>query len=545
MGKFVVIEDGERPTGEADEDRQISAEFIRYLALGGCDALPGKVPENGIKVQGARITDTLDIQGAKLEQDLRLENCYFDHAPIAYDAQVKNLNFKGSDLPGLEAGGLQADASVTLRRTRVSGIIGLIGAKIGADLSLTDADVTTSDVGLECDRAQINGTVNLVDLKSKGQLRLIAASVGGSLDCTGATLTSGDKNDSALSCDRLSVGGDFFLVETHVYGSLRMVGAQIGGNLDCEAIRMFGEKTEFLADNAQVAGAFLLRPFTDPKTDEITAPVEIPGTLDLTAAKFGHINDHTEAWPKPGKGKLRLDRLTYDAFVNSPVSANDRIAWLDLQQEEPGEFAPHPWVHCAKVLRDLGHSEAARRVLIAKESRQRRQRRIKQWAESQCIAWFGRTIWDRFLAVTIRYGHRPILALAWLVVLSIAGFVAIDKAYHAGYVHPTASAVTGHARWEACGPAHGEPNSIRAQDQTRIQCFDAPDDIADSPPFPAAMYAVDTVIPVISFGVQGDWKVVSAPGQGHWRFIDWVLILFGWVFSGLAVAGFSGLVKSD
>ena len=46
----------DRPGPDAGAERQVRGSFLRYLMLGGCDALRRPVPEHGVRLQGARIT---------------------------------------------------------------------------------------------------------------------------------------------------------------------------------------------------------------------------------------------------------------------------------------------------------------------------------------------------------------------------------------------------------------------------------------------------------------------------------------------------------
>ena len=66
LGQGVIIGDGERPAEDAGEDRQIRAEFLRYLCLGGvlcpCRAMGSRKTVS--VVAGARITGQFDLRGA-------------------------------------------------------------------------------------------------------------------------------------------------------------------------------------------------------------------------------------------------------------------------------------------------------------------------------------------------------------------------------------------------------------------------------------------------------------------------------------------------
>ena len=75
--------------------------------------------------------------------------------------------------------------------------------------------------------------------------------------------------------------------------------------------------------------------------------------------------------------------------------------------------------HCAKGFREMGHRAEAKDVLIAKEKLQRAARRAKLHRAARLgklkyphLWWVG--FWDWVLAVTVRYGQRPLTALWWL-----------------------------------------------------------------------------------------------------------------------------------
>jgi hypothetical protein len=65
--------------------------------------------------------------------------------------------------------------------------------------------------------------------------------------------------------------------------------------------------------------------------------------------------------------------------------------------------------------------------------------------------------------------------------------------------------------------------------------------------FNAGLYALDTLLPIVSMEMQGFWipddQVVPLGMLARWYL--WAHIAAGWGLSLLAVAGFSGLVKSE
>jgi len=74
---------GEGGLPEAGDDtRRVRAEFIRYLLLGG----PGAptLHEKGIRLSGAWIVGTLDLEGCRVPRDIGLLDCLFEATPVFF-----------------------------------------------------------------------------------------------------------------------------------------------------------------------------------------------------------------------------------------------------------------------------------------------------------------------------------------------------------------------------------------------------------------------------------------------------------------------------
>ncbi|MEO1001345.1 MAG: hypothetical protein AAFW69_12200, partial [Pseudomonadota bacterium] len=60
------------------------------------------------------------------------------------------------------------------------------------------------------------------------------------------------------------------------------------------------------------------------------------------------------------------------------------------------------------------------------------------------------------------------------------------------------------------------------------------------------VYSLDTLFPLVDLEMQEQWIPDERAAAGAFaRVYLWVHIAMGWILSLLAVAGFSGLVKSD
>jgi hypothetical protein len=156
-----------------------------------------------------------------------------------------------------------------------------------------------------------------------------------------------------------------------------------------------------------VGGAFFLRD-----------GARLSGTLNLNGATLGAIVDEPECWP--AVGDLRLNRCLYGAFLGSEVSARARLDWLARQTPDRWneDFSPQPYEHLAHVLGQMGHGEDKRRVLIEKERLLRRARVGR--AETGALRLLLRAR-DGLMAVTTGYGHMPLLAVLWMLVIWAGG----------------------------------------------------------------------------------------------------------------------------
>lgn len=262
----------------------------------------------------------------------------------------------------------------------------------------------------------------------------------------------------------------------------------------------------------------------------------------MAAASFGTITDDLSCWPD----EVILDRCRYGAFTGaSRTDAKSRLDWLARQQPQRygADFWPDPYEHCARVLREMGHGSEARTILIEKERLQRKARRERLRRAGQAPFAGILVLTDALLGMTTRYGRQPLWAFAWLVFMWLLGTAAFDTVHRLGEIKPNLPQIQRAAEWVDC--ADGGP---RRQDAHRHQlaCFQAQTEARSYPGFNAAFYAADTLFPVVSLDVQSYWIPDDRKPFGRYaRWYLWAHILTGWALTLLAVAGFSGLIKTD
>lgn len=487
-GKTVPIGGTDRPDAAAGPERQIRAAFLRELVLDrmeGLEKSDARVHEKGVRIMGARITGVLDLEGCRIPRDLALIDCHFDVAPVLRSAVIDNLILNGSRLPGLGADRLEAQSSVFLR---------------GADV--------------------------------EGTVRLLSATLSGDLDFSGAKFRGG-ADRVALNADGLAVKGSVAMRGTEATGAVQLGGATVGGDLDCVGARLkaHAPKKALALEGAKITGSFILR-----------NGAKVDGVLDMTEAEIGSLADEAASWPGPRD--LVLNRCRYGAFTGRDIDADARIRWLSLQDEVHwgDDFWPQPWEHLAKVLREMGHRVDARKVLIEKEKRQRRALRARRRKALLFEDAIFASVWDRMLGATVRYGHQPLLAFVWLALFWLVGLIVFAGAEAVGAIKPNQPVVLRGAEWVQCANPDTTPDP-----KTRLACFFEMPAARSYPGFNAAIYSADTLLPIVDLEMQGYWipdDRASTFGRLARAYL-WLHIALGWALSLLAVAGFSGLIRTD
>jgi hypothetical protein len=536
-GRFDRLGDGSRPQ-DPDPARVVRAPFLRFLLLGGEEGC--RPHEKGIRISGAWITDVLDLEACRIVRDIGLNDCHFEAPPVLRAAIINRLFLDGSLLPGLQAERLEARGGVYLRGAEVNGEVNLAQSRLGGNL--------------ECDGATINApggyallapslevrSVLVRGARLQGGINVSGAELAADLDCAGTVFARTE--GVTFEASAIDARGSVLLRSARIEGETRLTASHVGADMDCSgAVLDNPGKTALEMSRTVVKGALFLR-----------REARVNGMLTLTGASIGTIHDEASSWPKTGD--LLLNRCRYGAFIDSPVDAESRLDWLARQTPERfGEdFWPQPYEQLASVFREMGHGEDARAVLVVKERLQRQARRARA----------GNPLWrallaaaDGVLRVTLAYGRQPLLALVWLLLFWLVGVVVFAHAEHQGAVMPNSAVVLRAPEWTLCGLATSEQrsllatqqtNGLAAGGQTQLDCFRQRWEASSYPAFNAWMYSLDTLLPVLEMGQKAFWRPNPAkPSGGVAISYFYFQSIIGWALSLLAVAGFSGLVKSS
>lgn len=538
-GAFDRLGSGGLPEA-GDETRKIRAELIRFLLLGGPEA--PRMHEKGLRLGGAWIAGTLDLEGCRLPCDIGLLDCRFDATPVLRSAIIDTLAFDGSDLPGLDADRVDARGDLLFRSAAIRGPVQLRGARVGGDLIFDGASLHSADDRvIRAERISVRGGALFRGASVRGSIALPGGRIGGDLDLIGATVERPE--GSAVEADSMQIEGDVALRLATITGSVSLVTSRIGGDLDLTGAtvsRPGGMAADF--GRTTVAGAFFLRD-----------GARLTGVLNLNGANLGAIVDEPACWP--ARGDLRLNRCRYGAFLGSVVGARERLDWLSRQTPErwDEDFWPQPYEQLAQVLGEMGHQEEKRRVLIEKERLDRRARRNRAGNPVMRVAL---RIKDTLMGVTTGYGRLPLLALVWIVLLWAAGaglYAHLDRT-HA--MRPNMAVILRSPEWVLCAangsatvflPSLGtERAGLAEKGEAQLACYRRQPEADAYPKFNAAMLSADAVIPGLGSGQGAYWSPDTRTTSGYLgKWFMYCQTIVGLALGLLAVAGFSGIVKSN
>ena len=184
-GEVCRLGDGERPDGPSEE-RDIRAEVIRYLALGGCEER--RVHENGIDLYGANITGQIDLANCEKVKPLGVMRSLVLDGIVASNAKFSDLFLNGSECGSLNFQGASFSGHLFLRK----------------------------------------------NFSCEGEVNLIGSTIKGQFNCNQSTLSN--KNGFALTAENARFEGQFYWIKVTVLeGDVSFIRARIDAILDDDA----------------------------------------------------------------------------------------------------------------------------------------------------------------------------------------------------------------------------------------------------------------------------------------------------------------------
>ncbi|MGK5556088.1 hypothetical protein ACSNOI_31175 [Actinomadura kijaniata] len=383
-------DDGPEDGGSWGPERTVRAEVLRTLLLGGTSA-DGHVA--ALRVEGARITGTLDLRYGEVARPVRLAHCRFEESPQLYGARTRHLTLSGSVLPGLSAATAQVDGMLRLAGCRFDAALSLGGARVSGAVFLDGARITgpPGEPALRLDRMTIEADLWARSLVVEGGAWMTGSTVNGLVNLGGAELRAEGRD--ALDAEALTVGSDLMANGLRCTGRLNLRGVTVPGQLSLVRARLSNPGgVAFWASSATVGELWLRE--AEP----------IDGTVNLRIARFGLVYITPEVWPR----EVRLEGMTFGTLLPR-LPAKPRVEVLE--RDEAG-YVPHSYEQLAAAYLAVGDDKAARNVQLAKQRRRRGTLRL-----------YGK-VWGYLQDYAVGYGFRPMRAAGWLVALMLVGSLA-------------------------------------------------------------------------------------------------------------------------
>lgn len=487
-------------------DRIIRADLLRLLIIGGTAECG--LHDSGVSLKGAWIEDALDLRFATAKGKTNLLHCHFVEKPDLTRSRLNELELSGSKFEkGLWAQGIFVSSTLFAR-----------------------------------------------NVKSRGRIVIRLANIRGQLAFDDANLHHGNADDGkgeALQATSILVESDIFFDCLSTIGLVDLRGATINGRFVCDGANLNGcGKAALDATRLEVKQGFIWRGLKPVK-----------GRVDLTAAHVGDLVDDAASWPQD-PDMLVLDGFTYDRIVGAPTDATMRLDWLRRGSRFKGTFAPQPYVHLAKVLRQMGHEAGARSVLVALGTLSRAEARKAamgpQAGQVSGVMWLlnpFRWFWDQLEWAVIGYGHRPGRAVIALLILWSAATYLAGRAWDEGSFAPNSAVVLTSPGWtgllavDCIGDMPDPlPPGVTACDPNPADTWSARAAAGmDWDSFSPAGYGIDLVVPILNLGQTDAWAPSRDRGpMGWWLWWGrWVLIGAGWLVSALGVAAITGIMQRN
>jgi uncharacterized protein YjbI with pentapeptide repeats len=462
----------------------------------------------------------VDVSHTSIGSDLDCRGAAFDMNPHLRTAFAAS----GADIRGNLGLTQSRCGRIDLNAASIGGGLYCMGVRWGVlrgDVLVADNVVVRGSVDLSA--ASARGTIRLTGAKM-GDLIAKGAQIGGALQrqLDASSLTPPVRH--ALAAGRTEISGNVALNQLQAVGEVRLTRARVGGDVDLSGCRLENEfghavvAAELVANRLSIwntglrGGINLAGAHVKTLDDDVGSW----GTADHIVLSgfaydgFGHTHVASSALDDLGrrttrrravadwlKGRGLYRRLSWKLQqwpwtwrlhrppATDPWDPRIRFAWLQRSEH----FDAGDWQTLINTYRANGLEAYAVRAEVERENDRLRRaglgrlRRLGRWV----------------LRVTIGHGRRAWLVLVWAVPVVTLFAVAVSR----------------------------NPETFTATSS------------APEPTPPPVLYALDSFLPIIDFGLAGKWVA-----EGWMEPVQALVILLGWILSTLFVAGFTKIIRS-
>lgn len=513
-GQFLV----RNATLEATSGVPVGSAYSRARAGGTAVSAPRLSVGAELTLEGAcRVTGGLDLSMGELSSvSIGPECCLRSPGGTALDLTNAEL------LAALTLGrGATVQGTTRITGARIHGRLVLPGA------SLSDPEGKTL---VAAQGALVEGGLDLQGLHATGGRLRFSNSTLGTVFADGAQLVN--PAGFTLSLHQATVRGSVVLTGGfRSEGLLDLSRSTIEGRLECDGgtftcsgsaeRNKLGHAIE--AVSATIRGGIYM------------AQATISAGVDFTNATTTFLVDDPRNWPP----RFIISGFTYDRFDQARGGAASpawddaaRCAWLTRQ----AVYDAGPYEQAARVFRQHGYSSGAKAILIA-QRRHARSAITGKWT-------LPRRALDAAYSATVSYGYRPgrvLWLLAFLVILvtgslQLPGAQAAMRASSSGTVYTPQGAIRIPGADATTTDLPGTATPAQAADACgagQVLCFNP------------VLYAIDTVVPLISLDQRSTWHPDARAPDG--TFLQWWLnaaTVLGWLLSSVFVLSLAGLARS-
>jgi hypothetical protein len=501
---MVACKFGERFQPEYESDKRVRSTFVRFLVLGGDETTP--VHENGVRLSGCTLEGDLNFLGCQGERRLVAQNCILDGYFEASGARLRRLNLDNTKIVGVERNSQAREAFAA------------------DDCHFVD--------GLSLERVVANGEIRIENSEVFGNILLSGSTIKNPnhLDDRGIFKNRGIY---ALNLDGTTVHGTLVIDNGFKsFGEVRMLGARIHGDInfhDGSFMNLNGDAIS--CDRLIVQGAFFFRNI-----------LKIEGDIRLNSAVISTLSDDWCSWNMAKS--ISMEGFKFSRIGGrSPIDWEMRAKWL--KKQPPDHFALQPCAMIINILKESGHTENAKKLIVAIERHKRSmsdiQNKLIGQRNEQTESIFRNFIHKNlnkisvakhiFLDYVTGFGYRPMWTILWaLGIVLIFGEVFYVESGHFG---PTNPLIYNYNSLSQCGPV-GDLGKLAWTD-CRL-----PPEYTTFQPF---VYSLDLFLPLVDLQQDRDWAPIISRSSGEmiwdgwWiRILMWLEIGIGWMFSLIFVA---------
>ena len=505
----------------------------------------------------ATIGRRLVLGGARLYADAR-EREEIARSGVALRAQeieVAQSVELNCSVHGGEYFRFQATGEVNLDRARLGGSLDCGGGRFWADRAVVEEERHPRDdeplrPALSLRDAQVEGNLWLTRpmmvvgeresapaFEAEGRISLPRTRIQGAVSFEGATLRrvapmhnfeKHDKRPLAIRMDDAQIGGILSFRDMKFHGPVPLL---ISANaIDVQSTCwMTFEPSAKEKYELELQGATFKKFLIHPKN---SWPAQ--GFLHINGLQYSLIqlwkDDESAQMEDMGKKQAKRERkkrhrrfkewLALQPNNNIKLASSGEISAADRRQ-----LLGQPYEQMIKALRQEGDREGAREIAIA-----------KQRLEAEDLPWW--ILWAHrfFLGRLIDYGYRPWRVLVVMAFFWLVGSGVFWLADRYGFMKPTDGTVV--VEQHRSRVSSGASNVVLGQQE-----------VPDSyPRFNPLAFSADTFLPIINLHQATYWLPQETPGFSWailFAYYLWFHTAAGWILATIAIAGLSGIVKTE